>query len=342
MDPRERMTVALEGGTPDRTPLGIYNFFAKDFGEPRWQRLVDRGLVPIIHTNTCYAVEHGVENSEEERREGDRHYRIYRKKTPVGTLQKVTLNGWHYEDWIKTPADYKIRQWMLEHTEMRPCYEDYERADAQAGRSGFPIVTTSRTPAMSINIDWAGTEQFCLDVAMELPELFDLYEVQKRLFREEIEIVAKGPGRFVKSFENLTIGMLGPRRYAELLMPVYRECFPTLTAAGKRMFVHYDGALSVIADQIAQAPFDGIESLTEPPEGDLTYDRCRALWPNLVFWGNINVGLYHRPAEELAQGVAEKRDRAGKRGLVFEISEDLPANWETSVPVVLDTLEQIG
>jgi hypothetical protein len=336
------MTVALDGGTPDRTPLGIYNFFIQDMNDPRWRRLIERGLVPIIHTNTCYGIEHDVVNSEEERREGDRLYKIRRKKTPVGTLRNVTLNGWHYEDWIKTPADYKIRQWMVEHTELRPCYENYERADAEAGRSGFPIVTISRTPAMSINIDWAGTERFCLDVATGVPELFDLYEAQKRLFRQELEIVAKGPGRFVKSFENLTIGMLGPRRYGELLMPVYRECFPLLTDAGKRVFVHYDGALSVIADQIAQAPFHGIESLTEPPEGDLTYDRCRAAWPDLAFWGNINVGLYSRPAEELAREVAAKRARAGKRGLVFEVSEDLPANWETSIPVVLDALERIG
>lgn len=336
------MTVALEGGTPDRTPLGIYNFFIQDLNDPRWRRLFDRGLVPIIHTNTHYYVGHGVEDSVEERREGDNVYKIRRKKTPVGTLQNVTLNGWHYEDWIKTPADYKIRQWMVEHAEVLPCYENYERAEAAAGRNGFPIVCISRTPAMSINIDWVGTEQFCLDVAMEIPELYDLYEAEKRLFRQELEIVAKGPGRFVKSFENLTIGMLGPARYGDLLMPIYREFFPTLIDAGKRVFVHYDGALSVIADQIAQAPFHGIESLTEPPEGDLTYDRCRAAWPDKAFWGNINVGLYGLPAEELAREVAAKRERAGKRGVAFEISEDLPGSWETSIPVVLDTLERMG
>ena len=71
---------------------------------------------------------------------------------------------------------------------------------------------------MSINVDWAGTQQFCLDVAMEVPELFDLYEARKKLILEEFRLIAEGPGRFVKIWENLTISMLGPKRYEELLL----------------------------------------------------------------------------------------------------------------------------
>lgn len=123
-------------------------------------------------------------------------------------------------------------------------------------------------------------------------------------------------------------------------MPVYEEAFPILRAAGKRVFVHYDGALRVIADQIARAPFDGIESLTEPPEGDMTYDECRAMWPDKVFWANINVSCYALPPEQLTEAVLAKQQRAGKRGLAFEISEDLPANWRETIPVVLRALEQ--
>jgi hypothetical protein len=117
---------------------------------------------------------------------------------------------------------------------------------------------------------------------------------------------------------------------------------PQLIAAGKRYFVHYDGQLSAISDQIAAAPFTGIESLTEPPEGDMDYAACRAAWPDKVFWGNINISDYYLPKEQLMESVAGKRDRAGKRGFAFEISEDLPLNWKDSIPVVLETLDMIG
>ena len=47
--------------------------------------------------------------------------------------------------------------------------------------------------------------------------------------------------------------------------------------------VHHDGALRVIADQIASAPFRMIESLTEPPEGNMMYDECPTAWPDSAF-----------------------------------------------------------
>ena len=75
----------------------------------------------------------------------------------------------------------------------------------------------------------------------------------------------------------------------------------------KRVRVHYDGALKVIADQIAGAPFHMIESLTEPPA-------------------------------QLRQAVLDRVNRAGRRGLAFEISEALPGNWRDSTPVVLSAL----
>jgi hypothetical protein len=362
MTTRERLTKALNGDTPDRTPLSLYHWMVGSPGldewgrscpldvqhlvahHPRgksWGRLFEQGLGVCQHCYLTRHIEHGVKNTIDTKTEGERVYHIYRKETPVGTLQRVTANGWHYEDWIKTPEDYKVRQWIVEHTELVPTYEDFERAEQLVGDNGVAVVTGSRTPAMSINIDWAGTQQFCMDVALELPELLELFEAQKKLFLDEVRLIAAGPGRFVKWFENLTISMIGPKRYADLLVSVYDEAIPLLDAAGKRVMVHYDGELRIIADKIAQAPFHIIESLTEPPEGDMMYDECRAAWPDKVFWGNINLGHYSLPEAELREAVISMRQRAGKKGFAFEISEDLPANWETSVPVILETLEDL-
>ena len=338
---RERLTTVLNGGTPDQTPLSIYSWMCDDLHSDDWRRLTDAGLGLCVHCSPIRHIEHGVINTVEDRYEGGDHYQIVEKETPVGVLRMARRNGWHHEDWIKQPNDYKIRQWIVEHTELVSNREAYDEADAIAGHYGIAMVTGSRTPAMSINIDWAGTEQFCLDLADGVDELFELYDAERKLFREEAKLIAAGPGRFVKWFENLTIRMIGARRYRELLMSVYDEVIPMLDAAGKRVFVHYDGALSVIADQIARAPFHGVESLTEPPEGDMTYDQCRAAWPDKVFWANINLDLYYRGPERLREAVIAKRERAGKRALAFELSEDLPSNWRETIPVVLKTLEEI-
>ncbi len=337
---RDLLTTALDGGTPAQTPLSIYEWLAGDVNDD-WRRLFDQGLGICRHVNTVKHIEHGVKDTVEERVESNRHYYTQRKETPVGTLQKVTIDGWGHEDWIKTPEDYKIRQWIVENTELVPQYDQFEKIEQQVEDYAVTIATGSRTPAMSINLDWAGTEQFCMDVATGVDELFELYHVQKKQFLEETRLIAAGPGHFVKWLENLTAGMLGPERYVDLLVSVYNEAMPILEAAGKRVMVHYDGQIGCLTEQIASAPFHIIESFTEPPEGDIMYDESRAAWPDKAFWANISVGLYALPEPLLRDAVIAKRERAGKKALAFEISEDLPKNWQESVPIVLNTLREL-
>jgi hypothetical protein len=136
--------------------------------------------------------------------------------------------------------------------------------------------------------------------------------------------------------------MLGPQWYETVLVPIYTRMHDMLAPADKKLMVHYDGRLSCISDQIAKTPLHCIESLTEPPEGDMSYDECRLAWPNKVFWANINVDCYYRSEQELAAEVVAKRERAGKCGLAFEISEELQSNWEETIPVVLKSLEELG
>jgi hypothetical protein len=311
--------------------------------EDDWKRLLDRGLGVTCHCELVAAVEHGVETIEEDRQENGDTFHVVRKRTPEGEIRKVTRNGWHQEDWIKEPRDYRVVRWIVENTELQPRYERFARYEAVVGDYGLTLVTGSgnwlhRTPLMKINIDWAGTEQFCGDVALQVSELFELYDALKKQFLAEQRLIAAGPGRYVKWLENLTIGMIGPKRYRELLMPIYREGVPILEAGGKRVMVHYDGQLQVIADQIAAAPFHIIESLTEPPEGDMTYQQCRALWPDKVLWANINAAFYDQPADALRRAVLGMVERAGRRGLAFEISEVLPRTWKETIPVVLEAL----
>lgn len=164
MTTRERITTALNNGTPDDVPLSIYDAFVDDLNADHWQRLIDQGLGICAHCPVLKAIEHGVKDTTEVRTQGDHIYRTFRKETPIGTLQRITHNGWHHEDWIKTPHDYTIRQWIIEHTELVPDYAAFEISETKMGNHGVTTIMgaggwASRTPAMSINIDWAGTEQ---------------------------------------------------------------------------------------------------------------------------------------------------------------------------------------
>ena len=108
----------------------------------------------------------------------------------------------------------------------------------------------------------------------------------------------------------------------------------------KRVYPHFDGQIAQVLDKLAMIPFAGIESLTEPPEGDVSWKYARAALPGKVLWANINVGHYALPAVELQRWVQEHVDAVApdKRGLALEISEDLPANL-TAIPMLLDALQ---
>lgn len=350
MNTRENMITALNGGTPEITPLTFYSWMVtldkkeKEhlLFEDQWKKLYDMGLGISHHVRVIKEIQHGVKDRTETVKDGTGTIVRQIKETPVGTITQEFRNGWHHRYWIKTPQDYKVMTWIMENTELQADYDEFTRGEELVGDNGLAVILASRTPAMSINVDWAGTEQFCMDLALEVPELMELYHARKKLFIEETKLVAKCPGRFVKWLENLTISMMGPKKYADLLVPLYDECVPILEAADKRVMVHYDGALNVIKENIAKAPFHMIESLTEAPEGDLTYAECRENWPDKVFWANINVDLYYEPKEVLRQAVIDKRNRAGKKALLFGISEDMPTNYAETIPVVLDTLKKLG
>ena len=101
---RDLLRTILEGNTPARTPYSLYNWMMDDPSSDRWRRLLDRGLGICQHCSLVEHVEHDVTDETEERVVGPDRFTIYRKITPVGTLQMTRRNGWHHEDWIKTPS----------------------------------------------------------------------------------------------------------------------------------------------------------------------------------------------------------------------------------------------
>jgi hypothetical protein len=157
-----------------------------------------------------------------------------------------------------------------------------------------------------------------------------------------VAIVAEGPGRYVSVLENFTAETMGPMRYGKYHLPVYNELFTQLQTAGKIVGTHYDGKLAACQELIAQAPMDLIESLTPPPEGDMTLAQARQAWPNKLFWSNINVSVYQLPPEQIRARILDLVQQAapdGKR-LAFEVSEHIPQNWQESMAVVLAALEE--
>ena len=343
MSIRELLEAFWSGERPDQIPYTIYqNEWRHTADDPAWQDMYAAGLGVTWHIPSYRVEVRDLDVIEDESVEGGKRLRRQTQRTPVGEICATWVDGWHEKYLLESPADYRVMTHIVEHTEVAPQYEAFETYAEQLPPYGVAIAVIGRTPLQTMLVDFAGLENFGWHLFEYEAEVRGLYDALLTKFRRIVEIVADGPGRYVSNLENFTADSLGPRRYAEFLLPVYEECFLMLHDTGKIVGSHYDGQLASCRELIAQSPIDLIESLTPPPEGDMTLAECREAWPQKLFWSNINVACYGLPPKELRDVVLDRVEQGapdGKR-LAFEVSEQYPANWRESLPVVLEALKE--
>jgi hypothetical protein len=343
MTTRECVETFWAGQRPAQVPLTIYRMFTRTGDPAQWEGLYIAGLVPMH--SACPARSDwtgGVERAVTEYDEGGKRWRRTAYRTPVGEIHSLHADNWPHKYLLVTPEDYRVMTYMVEHTRLFPNYEEYLAQEKEFSRWGVTVASAGRTPMQNILVDWAGLEQFSMHLFDFEDAVLTLYHAQLKQFRRMMEIVAAGPGKVVGVLENFTAETLGPERFARFHVPVYREIFPLLQASGKIVAAHFDGKLAACKALIADAPINLIESLTPPPEGDLTLKEARVAWPGKLFWSNINVGVWALPPAQLRREILRRVEEGSDHGarLAFEISEDLPANWEQAIPVVLDALRE--
>jgi hypothetical protein len=200
----------------------------------------------------------------------------------------------------------------------------------------------NRNAFQSVQIDAAGLERFSIDLAMGEPELLELIELMNQRTLQKFRCILASRAEHFKLWENLSIETMGPEVYRTHLLPMYRRIFELLDGSGKKLQVHYDGKLRVIGREIRNLNFHGLDSLTGPPEGDLYAAEARALWPDTFFWLHPNLCWYDLPEAQLRERIRRVCADAGSCRYCLLISEEVPANWQRSIPAVLDTLADIS
>ncbi|MDK3159926.1 hypothetical protein QPK87_25685 [Kamptonema cortianum] len=185
---------------------------------------------------------------------------------------------------------------------------------------------------------------YALQVADMEEEMIGLYHALEKGFAKRVQVAAEiDPDvQYVAVLENYTADQSGPKRFAQFLQPIYEKYFPSLQKAGKVVGTHYDGKTKGCRDLIAKSPMNLIESLTCQPEGDQSLSEARAIWPDKLFWVNINLENYGLSDDDLTMRIHTMINEASVDGkkLAFEISEDWPTNAFDKIPVVLRAIQE--
>jgi hypothetical protein len=344
MDIREQLEAFWSGEKPDQIPYTVYHTKVADGNDPRaWAELFAKGLGLTYKWYPFKLETRDLVTDEKTWTEDGKQIRRVVQRTSVGEIWAEWVDNWQQKYWLETPADYRVMTYIVKNTTVVSDLEDFcARVDALPPHA-VAWAMIGRTPLQEILVDYVGLEKFSLHLFDYEAEVRELYAALLTNFRQKVAIAAPSPSKFISNLENFTAETLGPKRYAEFLLPVYEECFPILHAAGKIIGTHYDGRTKSCRDLIARAPIDLIESLTIPPEGDQTLAECRAVWRDKLFWCNVNVSAYELPRAELRELLTMLVTQGAPDGrrLAFEISEALPANWKASIPIVLDMLREL-
>jgi hypothetical protein len=336
---RSRFQAALAGKPVAWPVYAVYDWFV--LHRPiDWSVLFAQGLGQINHACVLQETHPHLEIVETTEPTPRGLRRDVRWITDHGELHEWYLGEWRQEYLIKTPADYSILRRALEDTQYVATSEAYHRSQAALGASGITLGQLSRTPLMELQIDYAGLARFSMDLVDEMPALMELLECMEELFVTQCREAVKTSPTYIKLWENLSLETLGPAQYRRRLVPLYHKVFDIFSPAGKRLLVHYDGKLRHIAAEIAALDFDGIDSFTPPPEGDMGVADARQVWPDKFLWLHPSLGWYREPSDVMRERIRGMvRDAAGTRFCLM-ISEDVPPNWQETVPMVLQSLRE--
>jgi hypothetical protein len=337
------MERALGGEIVDWPVYAAYDWFVEN--RPiDWPALFELGLGEIRHADLIRSERPHVEIVETTRQVEGGVRRDVCWITDRGELHEWHLGEWQQEFLVKRPEDYRVLCRALEDTRITADPGPFLKSEAEVGDRGVTVGQLERrpylgrSPVMEIQVQLAGLERFAVDMADQVPALMELLELMTELKLRQFREAVKTPARYIKLWDNMSIETIGLRVYSQYMVPLYRHILEILASAGKRLLVHYDGKTRLVAEQIAALDFDGLDSLTPPPEGDMPIAEARARWPEKFFWMNPPLGWYRENQCVLAERIRQMVCDAGPRRFCLMISEDVPPDWQQTVPRVLETL----
>jgi hypothetical protein len=308
MTNRERILAIMEGRCPDRIPwiprLQIWHEAQKRRGtlpkkfEGKSLREIehDLGVGTPARGGRVYRTElHDVEIETEEQGVET----VIRHITPVGTVSTRTrrsevleqggiYGGREVEYMIKGPEDYAVVEYMVEHTEIVPTYDEYLAYEKEIGGDGYPLSLIISDPISYILRDLIGYNNAYYhlhDHTDLLHHLLGLLEKQAQVVQQ---VVLDSPARLILEGEHFDSMFTPPPIFEKYFVPHFKPFAERLHERGKTLCCHADADASLLLDLIVEAGFDMVECFVTAPMVRLTMAEARAAWgTDVIIWGGI-------------------------------------------------------
>lgn len=310
MTHRQRILAVLERRQPDRIPwfprLEIWHEANRLGGTlpPRYAgvplrdiyRRLDMGIQgrDTVKRRVFHTELRGVEVRHEEQPNARRT--IY--TTPVGSvstlerqsedLKRKGIMALEVEHLIKGPDDYAVVEYIVQHTEVIPCYDGYLAYEAEIGEEGVPFTYLGQDPMNRILQELIGYNQAFYHLADYPDQVERLYRVLLEQAAEIQRVALASPAKLILHGQHFDSLMTPPRLFRKYMAPYYRAFADELHARGKLLACHADADTSKLMGEIREAGFDVLDCFVTAPMVPVTIPQARAVFGNqVIIWGGI-------------------------------------------------------
>jgi uroporphyrinogen-III decarboxylase len=234
--------------------------------------------------------------------------------TPVGSIQQVSrfvpespFIPFPTEYLIKTPEDFKIFRYVLEHTNIQPDYKDIEFF-----KSKYPdtilSASLSDSPYYDLLTKVVGIENFTY-FYMENPEEIErTMDAMQENKKKHVELSAQSPADVLICYENTNTSNSLPDWIKQYGFRYLDEFADIAHEYDKPLLIHMCGKINLLLEDIAQCRFDGIIDVAPPPSGDCDFAKAIKIMENAnkTIAGGIECNQYVMKDTKLFSASVEK------------------------------------
>ena len=195
----------------------------------------------------------------------------------------TTDQGLPLEHPIHSVDDYKVLEYIAEHTFYDPCYDEYLKYEAAVGDEGYPMVSCGDVPFHYFLLHLAGYNQAYFEMVDHVEEFEHLITVMEQVERERLwPVVADSPARLILHGVHFDSQMTPPHMFRKYMTPYYKDFSVLLHSRGKSLTWHADDDSKDILAEVKAAGFDMSECFCTAPMVEVTLEEARAAWGNDV------------------------------------------------------------
>jgi hypothetical protein len=260
----------------------------------------------------------------------------------------TTDQGLPLEHPIQKVEDYKVLEYIAEHTYYDPCYEGYLAYETAVGDDGYPMVSCGDVPFHYFLLHLSGYNQAYFEMVDHAEEFEHLIAVMEQVERERLwPVVAGSPARLILHGVHFDSQMTPPHMFRKYMTSYYKDFSALLHARGKSLAWHADDDSKDILAEVKEAGFDMSECFCTAPMVEVTLEEARAAWNDdvIIFGGVPSIILEPTFPEREFEAYMRNVFRAIAPGdaFIFGVADNvMPTSLIERVERISDLVEQHG